>query len=76
MNNCWESKCHATVKTMLDHRGNKYQASATPYIISRLKTQHSDEKPVSRQVIADPNWGGKRPGAGRVSVCAKRSNPK
>ena len=72
MNHFWESKYHATVQTMLDRRGEKLQASATPYTISRLKTRHSDEKPVSRQVIADPYWGGKRPGAGRVSVCAKR----
>ena len=53
---------------MLDHRGDKHQASATPCIISRLKTRHSDKKTVSRQVIANPNWGAKRPGAGRVSV--------
>ena len=46
MNNCWESKCHATVQTMLDHRGDKHQGSATPNIISHLKTRHSDEKPV------------------------------
>ena len=72
-NNCCESKCHATVQTMLDHRGDKHQASATPYIISRLKTRHSDKKPVSRQVIANPNWGAKRPGAGRVSVRSKNA---
>ena len=28
---------------MLDHRGDKHQASATPCIISRLKTRHSDK---------------------------------
>ena len=29
---------------MLDHCGDKHQASATPCIISRLKTRHSDKK--------------------------------
>ena len=29
---------------MLDHRGDKHQAPATPCIISRLKTRHSDKK--------------------------------
>ena len=72
MNHFWESKYHATVQTMLDRRGDKLQASATPYTISCFKTRHSDKKPVSRQVIADPYWGVKRPGAGREYPSARR----
>ena len=54
MNSCWESKCHATVQTMLDHRGDKHQASATPCLISRLKTRHSDKAPVSKPSYCQP----------------------
>ena len=78
-NNCCESKCHATVQTMLDHRGDKHQASATPCIISRLKIRHSDKKTSFKTSDSKPKlpvWGAKRPGAGRVSVRAKRWSPK
>lgn len=37
----------ATVQTMLDRLGEKHPSSATPQIISPLKTRQSDEKTVS-----------------------------
>ena len=37
----------ATVQTMLDRLGEKHPSSATPKIISPLKTRQSDEKTVS-----------------------------
>jgi len=61
----------ATVQTMLDRLGEKHPSSATPQIISPLKTRHSDERlfliqkektSVQKKIEIYPNWGGKRPG--------------